>query len=76
MPNLSLVVRQLKKEKLRAQEEVERLDSAIRALGDWTRSEKRTRVRRTMSVAARRRIAAAQRARWAKWKASQGKKAA
>jgi hypothetical protein len=64
MTNLSTVVAQLKVERAK-------LDRAIEALsGNTTRNGAG---RRKLSVAARRRIAAAQRARWAKVK---GKKAA
>jgi hypothetical protein len=65
------------------QEERSRLDQAIQAIGrlvgrDDTkiRSAKENRPKRRLSVAARKRIAVAQRARWAKWKSNQGKKAA
>jgi hypothetical protein len=67
MANLSGVVRQLKAERDQVSREVERLDAALAALngsyGSW-------RARRgTLSTAARARIAAAQRARWAKVRA-------
>ena len=65
------------------QQERRHLDHAIQAIGKlvgrrkprmaWTNSNK---PRRTLSAAARRKIAAAQRARWAKWKANHMKKAA
>jgi hypothetical protein len=65
------------------EQERSRLDQAIKVLGTLVgRNNQRTaqtranRPRRTLSVAARRRIAAAQRARWAKWKANNMKKAA
>jgi hypothetical protein len=76
MPNLTAVVRQLKKERQRLQGEMERLNAAmaaLRNLGNLAGHSKGSLVaigRRTMSVAARKRIAAAQRARWAKWKAA------
>jgi hypothetical protein len=60
----------------------ERLDAALSALGSIGRTNGRggstSRTPRKMSIAARRRISAAQRARWAKWNAAkrQGKKAA
>ena len=60
MTNLSAVVTQLKAERAK-------LDRAIAALnGSTTRNGTG---RRKLSVAARKRIAAAQRARWAKYKA-------
>jgi len=79
MTNLATVVQQLKKERDQAQKRVEQLDQALKALtgvsgvsGSATaRSHARSSgKRRTMSLAARKRIAAAQRARWAKWKAT------
>jgi hypothetical protein len=81
MSNLVKVVGQLRKQRDEAQKEVEQLDQALAALGtiDGLRSHGRNsrnlgRKGRTMSAAARKRIAAAQRARWAKWKAAQKKK--
>jgi len=75
------MLKELKIERIRAEREVRRLDAAIAVLGKLAgrnhagltleRSPKRT-----MSAAGRRRIAAAQRARWAKWKAKHAKKAA
>jgi hypothetical protein len=76
MTNLLLVIRQLQKERQRVHGEMKRLDAALAALGSLgnpgTRVVKGIRVpkkRSPMSGAARKRIAAAQRARWAKWKA-------
>jgi len=81
MSNLVKVVAQLRKQRDDAQKRVEQLDQALAALGSLdglrarSRSPKRMgRKRRIMSTAARRKIAAAQRARWAKWKAAQRKK--
>jgi hypothetical protein len=48
------------------------LDNAISVLGGLSGSRGR-RPRRKMSVAGRKRIAVAQRARWAKWKIAQKK---
>ena len=80
MSNLANVVQQLKKERDQAQRTIEQLDSALKALSglDGVRGKIGSvrhvptpgRKRRTMSAAARKRIAAAQRARWAKWKAA------
>jgi len=68
MTNLAGVVRQLKSERDRAAKEIERLEAALAALnGSYG---KRTLTRGRMSAAARAKIAAAQRARWAKVKAS------
>jgi len=79
MSNLTSVVQQLKKERDQLQGRIEQLDEALKALtstGGVRRqgSAQPSRKRRTMSVAARKRIAAAQRARWAKWKAAQRRK--
>jgi hypothetical protein len=74
MSNLAKVVQRLKEERDQAQRRIEQLDEALKALtglGGAQRygSAQSSRKRRTMSAAARKRIAAAQRARWAKWKA-------
>ena len=84
MSNLAHVVEQLKKERNQALRRIEQLDEALKALGG-VGALRGTPTRRghaqasgakprTMSAAGRRRIAAAQRARWAKWKAAQRKK--
>lgn len=77
MSNLDKVVLQLRKERDEVQKRVEQLDQALAALGSVDGSHTKGRGRqssgrkpRTMSAAARKRIAAAQRARWAKWKAA------
>jgi hypothetical protein len=80
MPNLTKVVRQLKKERERVQGEMGRLNAALAALGSLgnlageSMGIRVPKGRRTMSAAARKRIAAAQRARWAKWKAARRNK--
>ena len=81
MLNLATAVQQLKQERARTQKEVEKLDAAIRVLSGLTgtkgglgRGRAGIGTRRTMSAAARKRIAAAQRARWGKWKAAHPKK--
>lgn len=81
MLNLNQVVRQLKQEQEQVRMRLEQLDAALKALsgvGGLNRGSVRTEPiagkRRLMSAAARKRIAAAQRARWAKWKAAQKKK--
>ena len=81
MSNLTNVVQELKKERDQVQRRVEQLDEALKALGNLGglqgrvgRAQTAGKPRRTMSVAARKRIAAAQRARWAKWKASRRNK--
>lgn len=76
MPNLGGIVRELKTQRDRAQREVERLNAALTALGNLGIGNGRSNrgpaagKRKPMSAAARRKIAAAQRARWAKWKAA------
>jgi len=67
MTNLRHVLKQLKKEKKRAQAEVERLEDALAAFGKLV-GKRAAKAKRTLSAAARKRIAAAQRARWAKLK--------
>lgn len=70
MANLSDVVQQIKKEREQMAREVERLDAAIAALNGLT-SKKATGTGNRLSAAARERIAAAQRARWARVRAGQ-----
>lgn len=80
MSNLANVVQQLRKERDLARRRIGQLDEALKALtglgsargvgGRRSRPQALGR-RRAMSAAARKRIAAAQRARWAKWKAAQ-----
>lgn len=80
MPNLGGIVRELKTQRDRAQREVERLNAALTALGNLGAGNGRSKrglaasKRKPMSVAARRKIAAAQRARWAKWKSARRKR--
>ena len=77
MSNLSQILGDLQTQRKQLSQELERLDTAIRALqnvgggrnGAASTRSTVTKVHRTMSIAARKRIAAAQRARWAKWKA-------
>ena len=64
MTNLTSLVNQLQKERSRLTAQLERLTSAISALSGVNN----TRRGRAISVAGRARIAAAQRARWAKVK--------
>jgi hypothetical protein len=79
MPNLSQIVSQLQAQRKRVQTELGRLDAAINALRGSTTSHVSGKIRviprRTMSVAARRKIAAAQKARWTAWRAKQKKAA-
>ena len=84
MSNLANVVQQLRKERDQAQRRIEQLDGALKALaglsgvrgttGGRGLAQRPAGTRPTMSAAARKRIAAAQRARWAKWKAAQRRK--
>ena len=78
MMNLAKAVLQLKKEREQTQAKLDQLNTALKILGEigtvgsrapgrGTTSGKR----RPMSAAAKKRIAAAQRARWAKWRAAQ-----
>jgi len=69
MANLANVVQQLRKERLQTQRRLEQLDEALKALGSLDglrgkvgRLQTPGKTRRTMSTAARKRIAAAQRA--------------
>lgn len=68
MPNLDSALTQLRQERAR-------LDEAISALEAVTRNGASPKAKRlttrVMSSAARRRIAAAQKARWAKWRKQQ-----
>lgn len=67
---LAGVVQQLRRERNQAARTVEQLDAALAALTGVSR----TGARRKISAAGRARIAAAQRARWAKVRAKGGKK--
>ena len=80
MPNLRGIVQQLKTERDRAQREVERLNAALMALGNLEsqsgglRRVRTVKRRKPLSATARRKIVAAQGARWAKWKAARRSK--
>ena len=81
MADIIQMVKRLRLERVRAKQEVERLGKVIAVLGKlgggtYASPGRGKRRRPKLSLAARRRIAAAQRARWAKWKAKQQKKAA
>ncbi len=73
MANLVEIVRELQKERDQAASTVDRIDAALAALNNGSLAIA-TRTRNRLSVAARARIAAAQRARWAKVRASGGQK--
>jgi hypothetical protein len=76
MPNLDKVVKSLMSEQRSLQSKLSQVEAAIAALRGMNQGGRNAGIRpkRVLSVAARRRIAAAQRARWAKYK--QQKKAA
>jgi hypothetical protein len=82
MAKLDLALRQLRDERRRAQQEVEKLDQAIAVVqglvgrNGLPAASRTTAPKRVMSAEARRKIAAAQRARWAKFRAKREKKAA
>jgi hypothetical protein len=67
MPNLSGIITQLKKERARVEQQLSGLNAALTAFaGAYT---KPIRKRRKMSAKSRAKIPAAQRRRWAKYKA-------
>lgn len=72
MRTLNQVVHDLQAQRQQAAREIEKLDLAIRALGSVSGLSPARR-KPKFSAAARERIAAAQRARWAKIKAAQKK---
>jgi len=81
MANIAETLRDLVEERSRMAAQVRKLDKAIGVLRQLAKGSggsvgrKPGRKRRTLSAAARRKIAAAQRARWAKWKAARKKAA-
>ena len=76
MANLALVVKELQQERSRLDEAIAALTKLLGGNHARTFQSGARRPRRTMSPAGRRKIAAAQRARWAKWKAKHMKLAA
>ena len=70
MANLSGIVKQLKKERDRVAKQLSGMDAALRAFAGVYGGGKPNRKLRRMSVAARKKIAAAQRRRWAKVRAA------
>ena len=68
MKTLKRVVKELRREKNRVQSELQRISDALDALQKLGRRELKREVKkvRRISAAGRKRIAAAQRARWAK----------
>jgi hypothetical protein len=81
MAGFAKALTELREARGRAALQVRRIDEAIALIGKLASRNGlgfgvRKARRKPMSAAARREIAAAQRARWAKWKAKQVKKAA
>lgn len=73
MADLTSALKHLRIQRDQAARALARLDAAINALdGASARNSSRRGGRSKMSAAARKRIAAAQKARWAKWRAKQG----
>jgi len=71
MPNLSSIVKHLKKERDRIEKQLTGLNAALTAFASAYSGTKPSRKRRKMSAASRAKIAAAQRRRWAKVRAKQ-----
>jgi len=69
MARLSAAVIALQKERQRTTKQIEQIDAALAALGSLNSGGRRRAKRHTLSAVARQKIAAAQRARWAKVKA-------
>jgi len=69
MPNVSSLVTQLRKERDRVEKQLSGLNAALTAFANVYGGGKPTRKRRKMSAKSRAKIAAAQRARWAKVRA-------
>jgi hypothetical protein len=81
MASMAGTLRVLTLERSQMAGQVRTLDKAISVLRKLVKGTRLSvlaggRKKRTMSAAGRRKIAAAQKARWAKWKATQAKKAA
>jgi hypothetical protein len=80
MTNLAKTLTRLRQERREAERKVEKLDEVIGLLegllGRGGHGRMASRAKRSLSPAARRRIAQAQKARWKKWRARLGKKAA
>lgn len=78
MSVVASVLKDLHKQKHAKQAELNRLDEAITIIRrlDVRLPQGRVTSKRTLSAAARRRIVAAQKARWAKWRATRKRRAA
>jgi hypothetical protein len=75
MAKLAGIVKQLTKERDRVEKQLSGLNAAVAAFVGAYQTAKPTRKRRKMSAAARKKIAAAQKARWKAWKAKRKKAA-
>ena len=82
MANLTDIQNELQSKRRELQQELNRIEAAITALGGLSKNGAKpapvaagSGMRRVLSLGARRRIAAAQRARWAKLKAAKKKSA-
>jgi hypothetical protein len=73
MATISTLVKQLKKERDSVERQLSGLNAALAAFVGVYAGSKPTRKKQTISAAGRKRIAAAQRARWAKIRAKKGK---
>jgi hypothetical protein len=71
LANLSGIVKQLKRERDHVQQQLTRLNSALAAFARVYRARTGTKPRRKLSAQGRARIAAAQKARWARVKGQQ-----
>jgi hypothetical protein len=71
MPDVSSIVRQLKQERDRVAQQLSGLEAALSAFASAYSGTKPSRKRRKMSAKSRAKIAAAQRRRWAKFRAKQ-----
>jgi hypothetical protein len=69
MGKVSVIVKQLRKERDKVEKQLSGLNAALAAFVGTYYGAKPTRKKRTMSAAGRKKIAAAQRARWAKIRA-------
>jgi predicted anti-sigma-YlaC factor YlaD len=74
MTNMSGVIQQLKKERVRLEDQLHRVTAALTAFGRVAQkarwAKQKATPKRTIRAAGRKRIAAAQRARWAKMKSA------
>jgi phosphopantetheine adenylyltransferase len=76
MGSVSSIVKQLKKERDRVEHQLSGLNAALSAFAKvYIGTTKPTRKKRTMSAAGRKRLAAAQRARWVRVKRAKKKAA-